>query len=115
MKNAQYTLDAPLPKEVRLECFKEAIEYYKRKINGLSTKNKGRGLCLALPSILWDLDSYLGNPPHIEEWHCLQTPKAFVFDLSDLLLKLQSVNSSEKAFKVRIKFLEKLIKDLENE
>ena len=111
-------LRVEVPKELRLEIYKKAVEYYNnynpQKDWGVA-KTKGRGLCVVLPCILWDLVSYWEIPPHLtESWKHYDTQIAFPeikpWIQYAVLKKFDDINIS-----MRIEFLQEIINKLENE
>lgn len=89
-RNVDIEITSVVPPEIRLEVYKDAlmvIQSKNRIINSMFyTKNKmgrvlheGRsmGLCLLLPCVLWNLDTYMDKDPNGREWMFSRTWTAF--------------------------------------
>ena len=76
MRNEHLTLESVIPEEIRLECYKEALEIIEQKkdVYGLDYDT---ALCLLLPCILWNLDDYRDDSPLDEIWNYRDTQTAF--------------------------------------
>lgn len=103
-----------VPANIRLQVYKEALEYYENKgyaeedfIEG----NYGDGLCLVLPCILWGLKHYLD---FTFEWDYHYTPIAFP-ELDREALGVLAYRGHIDIFPIRIKYLETWIEKLEHE
>jgi len=108
-----------IPIKIRLEVYKEALEHITNNIWHQS--EAGFSLCLLLPSLLWDLNSYLSLAPDGQEWVWAETPLAFP-ELTDTILSdikqaapndgfymTEKERNKEKNI-IRVKFLEDSIK-----
>ena len=85
MRNKKYLLGDEIPKSVRIDTYKKAIDYYKyilfedKDINEIILRNsKGTGLCLVLPCFLWWLNNFINNGPDGNVWCYWKTSKSFV-------------------------------------
>ena len=111
-------LRVEVPKELRLEIYKKAVEYYNNynpQNDWSVSKSKGRGLCLVLPCILWDLVDYYGNPPHLTEpWKHHDTQFAFP-EINPWVQCVNSIGTGYITISMRIEFLQEVINKLENE
>lgn len=79
MKNQHITtLKKPIPIDIRIEVYKDAIDIIKNNIkHDTLTTNSISALCLLLPCILWDLDHWLQDTPAGIDWNHNDVPKAF--------------------------------------
>mgnify|MGYP003442819381 FL=1 len=106
------SLKKKVPKELRLEIYKKALDFY---ITGgiiARMKPKNAGLCMLLPCILWNLEDYLdGNPNDDSDWSYHDTQIAFPEITKRIIYK---VRDNEDTVKKRIKILKRIIKRLEN-
>ena len=92
-----------IPKEVKLEVYKKALEIIKedKPLYGL---NDSLYLCLLLPCILWDLKSFSYFQPNGKNWLYDYTKKSF-----------QEINYREiQKLKTSSNIKERRIKELEN-
>jgi hypothetical protein len=112
MRNKKYTLEKELPKKIKLQVYKEALELYKNDENTI--QQFGVGLCLVLPCVLWELSHYL-DYPHNEDWRHYDTPKAFPEIRYYLDSLKEPLGSGHSANTTRIKWLEEIIQNLTNE
>lgn len=111
MKNTQISnVGILVPKEIRLEVYKEALEIFKNntKKSDLNTKS---GLCLLLPCILWDLENFLDKAPDGKHWSYSDTGKRFP-ELTDNVIEDIEKCGEEEAIKKRTEYLEQFIKKL---
>lgn len=69
------SLKKPVPVELRLKIYKEALNIIKENQSCFSMSS--HGLCLLLPCILWDLEDYVSETPSGHDWNFLDTTKAF--------------------------------------
>lgn len=106
MKNENIHPGDLVPEEIRLECYKEALEIVKNfdKQFGLSNPV----VCLILPCVLWGLEDYEDDAPNGELWFFYHAPEMF-----------PEIEGIQRAFKfsqnkkqTRIEFLEKAICEL---
>lgn len=110
MRNEQYELTEILPKNIRMEVYKEALKFIKCKEEKYGLYGKHSGLCLILPCILWDLDTYLSDDPNDNQWEYFDTSTAFP-EISEILNTLSNSELSiDDKVKLRIEFLENLLK-----
>ena len=113
-------LRVEVPKELRLEIYKKAVEYYNncnpQKDWGVA-KTKGRGLCVVLPCILWDLVSYCENPPHLtESWDWGDSVVAFP-ELQKVIYYFKSYKKRTKnpvPIRFRVNALKRMIKEVKS-
>ena len=112
MKNYDCTLEEVVPSEIRLEVYKEALNFIEndKKEYGL---DKYDGLCLLLPCIMWDLNHFLNNDPNGNYWYYGDTQYSFP-EFGKLIHLIKDCNYDEK-IETRIKVLKSCIKTLENE
>ena len=75
MKNYIHpSLKEVVPKEVRLEVYKKALEFYKGgKTSQYNLEEQEQypsqmGICLLLPCVLWNLKNYCSNHPKTNEY-----------------------------------------------
>lgn len=65
MRNKKYILGETIPKKVRLDVYKRAIDYYKyillHDTIPYSKMDIGTGLCIVLPCCLWGLKNFRNN------------------------------------------------------
>ena len=105
LKNIEYRLNKNLPpKEVKLDVYKEALEYYLNLQKGGLCKydggvEGGLGLCLILPTLMWNLNSYLENleiDGETEYWSYRDTEIAFP-EISSWVRKIRrEFNNSDR-------------------
>lgn len=113
MRNKQYTLEKELPKKVKLQVYKDALELYKNDENTI--KQLGWGLCLVLPCVLWEINHYLDTMPNEECWSHKETEIAFP-EIKPYINSLnEPLNHKHTNTLTRISWLEEIIKKLENE
>jgi len=106
------SLKKEVPKELRLEIYKKALDFYITGGMIARMDPKNAGLCMLLPCILWNLEDYLdGNPNDDSDWNYHDTQKAFPEITKRIIYK---VRDSEDTVKKRIKILKRIIKRLEN-
>lgn len=113
MKNTHIKdLLSEVPKDIRLEVYKEALEYYRDKPH-IDFVHK-EGLCLRLPVILWDLEGYHSFAPNGHDWDFGDTGIAFP-ELEDRIIdSIMFSNTVRAANDLRIEYLTQWIEDLEN-
>jgi len=113
MRNKKYTLEKELPKKIKLQVCKEALELYKNDENTI--QQLGIGLCLVLPCVLWELNHYLSCTPNDENWSHSKTEIAFP-EIKHYINSLEeTLGSGHSANATRIKWLEEIIQNLTNE
>ena len=107
MRNKKYDLSKPLPRAVRRETYKRALDYLK----GLREADWGQGLCIILPCALWGLDCWsVENAPNGEYWDYRHTPNAFPELAGEWIDKVRkAVTEGEDKNRMRIEFLEQAI------
>lgn len=120
MRNTNLKLTEPIPIEIRKMVYSEALIYYKN-IMDCHTENKQQlkkydssilGICMSLPCILWDLDSYMDDVNGIY-WNYFNTEIAFPeikHYIKNLNIKQES-NLFEMA-KQRYDIIQKIINNL---
>ena len=114
MRNEQYTLDEELPVEIRLSVYKKALDYYISVKNGGDNKydligEGGGGVCLVLPCILWELDSFLSEDPKGNDWDYSDVKIAF----PEIKEWVSNYKESEDKLNDRINCLKLYISELE--
>jgi len=101
----EYPQKQEVNKEKRLEIYKDALDIYQnnpKKLEGL-----GSGLCLLLPSLLWNLSSYMDDDPQRKSWDYDDTVILFP-ELRLFIESSPNIITEEK----RIEFLKESIKAL---
>ena len=82
MRNKKYLLGNKIPKKVRLDVYKRAIDYYKNilihEIIEFDKLHIGTGLCIVLPCCLWGLKSFKDNGPNGIAWAYWKTDDSFI-------------------------------------
>jgi len=100
-------LKQEVPKEIRLEVYIKAVEYINNPI-----QTKGFGLCIILPVLLWDLNTFIAASPDGNDWSYQETCKAFP-ELTDEVLETLFHTHTTKERKIkRLEYLEQFIKQL---
>jgi hypothetical protein len=108
MKNTQIkNLKDVVPKEIRLQVYKDALDYYHTPKK--DRRNWAEGLCLLLPCILWDLCHYLDDSI---VWDYDETSTAFP-ELEKHLSEIYKCKGDKARNKYRLSILTKWISDLE--
>jgi hypothetical protein len=113
MKNTQIkNLKEVVPKEIRLQVYKDALEYYGSLLE--APKKWGTGLCLVLPCALWGFSDYIAEESMDLKWDFENTPIAFPELNNDVLLDLKSINLEDNSrMQIRCTYLKIWISDLE--
>jgi hypothetical protein len=103
MKNTHIkNLLSVVPDTIRLEVYKEA----------LANVEKGYGLCLLLPTKLWDIH-YLDDGPDGLDWDFDDTKIAFPELTVEVINTIQRRRASEDIISTREKYLKLWIEQLE--
>jgi hypothetical protein len=108
---SKLTLDEELPINVRIAVYKKAIkdieteEYI--KYSPVSS------LCIILPCILWNLESFNSNQPNGDMWITNETPTAFPELTEEVINKITFYYPSHTKIPIRIKYLKGWIKQLQ--
>lgn len=124
MKNIHIkNLLSEVPKEIRLQVYKEALEYYDKELYnilynlitppGLCTGYYGIGICLVLPCILWELHNYLSASPANEVWDYEDTSIAFPELSKEIISEITKASIKGDDIDYRKSLLKKWIKKLE--
>lgn len=120
-KISTFDLGNPIPKNVRLRVYKQALKLYTDYVDGKHYKLDGCStlLCLSLPCILYSLPSYLDVQPNGNTFSWKSTRKSFP-ELHEFLVN----NKYDDRFKipnyiyitneVRIEFLKEVIQKLQS-
>ena len=117
MRNKKITPKQEVPKNIRLQVYKESLAFIKanhsedQKPYDLMSKN---GLCLLLNCVLWDI-SYMDLAPNGEQWSCSETTLRFPEFTKYHLAKLAQLDFGTERVPYRIKLLESWIKKLEKD
>ena len=111
MKNYDCTLGEVVPEKIRLEVYKEALDFIEndREKYGL---DKYDGLCLLLPCIMWDLDHFLNSDPNDYYWYWDETADSFP-EFGELIHLITKCIDEDEEVEARIKVLKSCIKSLE--
>lgn len=108
MENEHILPNTLVPEDIRLKVYKEAIDIIKQ--GELKYCLGGFDLCLLLPCILWDLDSFLNDTPLGETWWDVDTINQFP-EITKLVSTTGSLDRID-ADQLRIQCLEEAIKQL---
>lgn len=89
-KISTFDLGNPIPKNVRLRVYKQALKLYTDYVVGKHSKldDYSMGLCLLLPCILYSLNSYLDIQPNGNIFSWRDTRKSFP-ELHELLVNIR--------------------------
>lgn len=122
MKNEHIlNLHQVVPIEIRLEVYKEAILALKQTDSDKYSLIGSKGLCLLLPCILWDLETFSDETPEYKNWDWHDATIAFP-ELTEKVIKLlkmfqpddkKTFAKSKNAY--RITFIKQWIEDLTNQ
>lgn len=119
MKNTHIqNLDEIIPKDIRVQTYIDALEYYEQRKWDKEDKSEGdyaEGLCLVLPCIMWDLYNYLSIAPDGEYWHWTKTQEAFPELGRDIHNVDSNMISKGKKNKIRMVLLRNWIKELSDD
>ncbi len=118
MKNEHVLPQTEVPEELRLEIYKEALRLIETDNEILGT-HWDYGLCLLLPCILWDLDSFTSRGPKGKGWNYRDTTTMFP-EIEPIVCELVEVSYLgihysdllEKKKKMRMKGLKTIIEEL---
>ena len=121
--NIEYDLTKNLPpKDIRLNVYKEALEYYCNIQDGGSCNynadnESGLGLCLILPVLLWNLNSYLDNLEINDKTHywCYRDTKIAFPEIVYWVIDIKDTDDYSDKLILRIKAMEDCIKKLSSE
>lgn len=120
-KISTFDLGNPIPKNVRLRVYEQALKLYTDYVNGKHNKldDYSMTLCLSLPCILYSLPSYLDVQPNGNVFSWKDTRKSFP-ELNEFLVN----NRYDERFtipnyvyitnEVRIEFLKEAIQKLQS-
>jgi len=109
MKNIQIKPYDLVPKEIRIQVYKEAIKRIKT-----NTHNQlGIGICLVIPCILWGLEFFLDPAPNGDYWTFKITQEMFPEITDEVIDRIKEVDSEKNQNRMRIKVLEEIVKELE--
>lgn len=125
MKNEDIIPGQLVPKDIRLQVYKEAIEVLENGKNGIDKYNLslGFGLCLILIPILYDLEDFLANAPNGQSQSWTDTTSMFPeldqYVLRELNNRINNINEGSELntkaerFNIRIEILNRFITQLE--
>jgi hypothetical protein len=113
-------LDNEVPKEIRLEVYIKSLDILEDLRQNNMTSFRGLdyddGLCLFLPTILWDLLSWRSPAPDGYGWDWKKTTIAFPELSEDILEELNSqYGCAEIKINIRIEYLKQFINTLNTE
>ena len=114
MKNTHILdLRQEVPIELRLETYKEALNYLIANKN-TSDPVYGSGLCLVLPCILWGLTDCDDYAPNGMDWLWQHTPIAFP-EIKEWVERAKYIREETSVVRqIRIEALQTIITELEN-
>lgn len=89
-KISTFDLGNPIPKNVRLRVYKQALKLYTDYVDGKHNKlnDYSTSLCLSLPCILYSIPSYLEVQPNGNIFYWTDTRKSFP-ELHELLVNIR--------------------------
>lgn len=115
MKNLHIkNLKEVVPKEIRLQVYKDALSYYKSENYERLGKVLGFGLCLSLPVHLWELSGFEELNPEGQKWDYEDTSLAFPELTKSVINKISDIEEGENQTIKRVYYLEQWISNLEN-
>lgn len=120
MRYLKYKLDKPLPIKIRLKVYREALQFITDNPSVIEgtyimnevRKTKGFGLCILLPSILWNLTKWntlIKEHGHMWIWH--NTPTAFIELTPNRIARITAIYSRDYMRKI---ILEEMIAECES-
>ena len=114
--NTEYDLSKELPKEIRLDVYKKAIDIIENDIDDKKVNFgiKCKGLCLILPCILWNLKSLNELTPKGKDWSYDGAKIAFI-EIRKHINKLSKIPTERESNIYRLEILKNIVKQLENE
>lgn len=115
MKNEHIkNLKAEVPREIRLEVYKELLERIKKKQTLEGDRHQLFQMCIYLPVILWGFGDVRGDTgPDGSYWDYEDTVYAFPELTQDVIDSIENVKLSIRNA-VRAEYLREWIKQLEN-
>jgi hypothetical protein len=115
MKNTHIkNLLEPVPRELRIEIYKELLERIKKKQTLIDAKeDKQFHLCVYLPVVLWGFTIIYQSAPDGGLWHMSDVPKAFPEFTNEIIDSIYDVRPSTRNA-VRAELLKEWIKQLED-
>jgi hypothetical protein len=112
------SLNIVVPPKERLKVYQEAKKYLKAEPSSRFNDNKDKivdelGVCMLLPCLLWNLDSYLDNIPESNRyWSYSDTVLAFPEFTDKDIDYITSFRSLEARKKARYKVMNKAVKEV---
>jgi hypothetical protein len=114
MKNTHIkNLLEPVPRELRLEVYKELLERIKKKQTLPDTEDPQFHLCVYLPVVLWGLTDVYQKAPGGGLWGMCNVPNAFPEFTKEIITSIYDVKLSTRNA-VRAELLKEWIKQLED-
>jgi hypothetical protein len=116
MKNTNIlALNSVVPKELRLEVYKEALHIIQNDKNvfGLNASLGQLGMCFLFPCILWGLKDINDLTPDEQYWYYWDTKIAFP-ELTQTIIDTFPCRHSDFKKEQRINYLKSFIKQLES-
>lgn len=121
MKNINIDIKKTVPQAIRLQVYKESLKILQDVSNSIKYKIEQKkhhgvfgsvGLCVLLPCVLWDLESYLDKEPDNKHWDYRDTIIGFpeLKSKIDLICNTKSIDPY-KNNKIRIEILKGIIND----
>ena len=110
MKNKHIFAGDLVPENIRLSVYKKAAVIIREKFwfSQLSEPY----LCLLLPCILWELNSFLDKDPNDNIWQDSNTPLMFPELTKDVIRSVERTTTKTEANNLRLKFLNQFIANL---
>ena len=110
MKNKHICGGDLVPENIRLSVYRKAAEIIREKIWLYQLSEPY--LCLLLPCILWELNSFLDKDPNDNIWHDPDTTLMFPELTKDVIRSIESTNTVNEANNLRLEFLKQFIANL---
>jgi hypothetical protein len=112
MRNKDIGTDKVVPKALRRKIYTETIELIKtgKPVGKLSTF----ALCLTLPCVLWELDSFLNDTPQGKGWDQWDTSNMFPELTEERLQSITRIfNNQEERDNRRIRVLTEMLAEVQ--